>query len=216
MSEGCLVCALLQSFMCLIGAAMMGHTCCGEPCAWSCSRHWLVTAAQAGEHARVKRLSSKLRSGISMLLLWLLPPLAGNFACNQHGGDHPCCGSGACMPSVSVSCMLLQVIANACAEKKAELRVLERNVTALSSTNAALRSWLQAHEPRATALPATVTPDSAIVPVDSLCEQALAARVRSLLCTCIGWMRVCVLLLLLLVPADNLSVGWWGWPDWRW
>lgn len=71
----------------------------------------------------------------------------------------------------------MQVIANACAEKKAELRVMERNVTALSSTNAALRSWLQEQEPRSAALPSEFTPSTAIVPADSLCEHALSAQV---------------------------------------
>eukprot|EP00892_Ulva_mutabilis_P007351 jgi/Ulvmu1/4989/UM021_0006.1 len=73
-----------------------------------------------------------------------------------------------------------KVIASACAEKKAELCVLERNVTTLSSTNAALRSWLQAQEPRAAALPAAVTPETAIVPADALCEQALAAQAEDM------------------------------------
>jgi hypothetical protein len=72
----------------------------------------------------------------------------------------------------------MQVIADACAAKKAELRTLERNVSALSSTTQALHGWLAVHEGRAAALPAAPTPSDIIQPVDDLSQQAIAAQVR--------------------------------------
>lgn len=72
----------------------------------------------------------------------------------------------------------LQVISDACSEKKAELRGLERNVTALSSTTQALHGWIKVNEAKVSALPAEVSPGDVIVPVDDLCVQSIAAQVR--------------------------------------
>lgn len=74
--------------------------------------------------------------------------------------------------------LLLQVIADACSEKKAELRGLERNVTALSSATQALHGWIKANEAKIASLPENFAPSDVIVPVDDLSKQAIAAQVR--------------------------------------
>ena len=72
----------------------------------------------------------------------------------------------------------MQAISDACSEKKAELRSLERNVTALSSTTQALHGWIKKNEAKVASLPENVSPSDVIVPVDDLSEAAIAAQVH--------------------------------------
>lgn len=79
----------------------------------------------------------------------------------------------------------VQVISDACSEKKAELRSLEHNVTALSSATQALHGWLNVNEAKIASLPENVSPSDVIVPVDDLSKQSIAAQVRCLqACRC--------------------------------
>ena len=85
---------------------------------------------------------------------------------------------------------VLQVISDACSEKKAELRSLERNVTALSSATQALHGWIKVNEAKVASLPENVAPSDVIVPVDDLSKQSIAAQVRPPspnmhICTCL-------------------------------